>query len=168
MTLLFLGISHAKLLFTLLFLGTIILFLIILWLFSSIITGSLDSIFQSYTLPSSFSIDLCADYTSSGGDKLHEAYLTFKDGELVTARQTWKGNPSCSCTFDPARHSWVQKNNQACCVHKTYSEKIPVTLQDLKKKMQSGAIMACSGMCDYEHLCYKKIAYQWFQVFLCA
>ena len=72
--------------------------------------GSINQtdVIRERNLPDDFTINVYYDATSSGGDKIQKATITFKQGLVVSGRREYHGNVPLykECVADSASLSW--------------------------------------------------------------
>lgn len=107
---------------------------------------------------SSFTINLYADFTSSGGSRYYNASLTFQEDELISGWQTYEtwpgteGHNIVECIIDANSLNWIDKNTKGECEYKP--EYIPLNKNGILQKINSGEFKPVDK-CEHLDICYE-------------
>ena len=93
----------------------------------------LDKIPYSKNLPNDFTLKIFYDGTSSGGDKIQKATLTFEQGKFISGHREFHGNipKYLECNADLDSLSWKAVDGSACEI--TWGPEFPLSKKELEK-----------------------------------
>ena len=119
--------------------------------------GSINQtdVIRERNLPDDFTINVYYDATSSGGDKIQKATITFKQGLVVSGRREYHGNVPLykECVADSASLSWESPSGGECEIN--YPK---FSLSKLELQRESAAWKEKSQEdCMNREICYQLI-----------
>ena len=135
----------------------IILLLLIISISGCGVSVPIDKTPVSKNLPDDFSINIYYDATSSGGDKIQKATLTFEDGKLINGKREYHGNipKYLECNADPNSLYWKAIDGSACEI--TWGPEFPLSKLELEKEI-IGWKEKSEDNCINGEICYQLIS----------
>ena len=134
------------------FAGIIALLLIVIILIAIQFRGKSETSFST--------INIYADFTSSGGSRYYNASLTFQEDKLISGWQiheTWPGtgwHNIVECVIDANSLTWVDKITKGECSYNP--EYIPLNKKEILQKINSEEFKS-ADKCGHLDICYELV-----------
>ena len=111
------------------------------------------------TLPSSFTMKITGNFSSSGASRSYESNLVFINDNLVSgasnysSEDTYGKKINLECIAN--NQQWVDTKTNGICQINDHVGIIPLTKEGLENQIKSGEIKPVGNTCGHNDMCYQ-------------